>query len=75
VTTKSKARGEPAAARLAEFCASIRWHDLDTAVQERAAELVLDHLGVAAGGSREPSTAPVLAAIPTQDGGGATSVA
>ena len=66
-------RGESAAAQLAEFCASIRWAELDVAVQQRAAELVLDHLGVAAGGSREPSTAPVLAAVP-QTTQGATIV-
>jgi 2-methylcitrate dehydratase PrpD len=52
-----------AAAQLAEFCASLRWDALAPEVRQRTPELVLDLLGVAAGGSRQPSTAPVLAAI------------
>jgi 2-methylcitrate dehydratase PrpD len=53
-----------AATKLAEFCAELRWDRLPAEVRTRTPELVLDLLGVAAGGSRQPSTAPVLAAVP-----------
>ncbi len=64
----------PAAAQLAELCLGIRWSELDAGVRDRAAELVLDHVGVAAGGSREPSTVPVLAVVPALPDAGATIV-
>jgi 2-methylcitrate dehydratase PrpD len=52
-----------AAVALAEFCSSLRWDDLPPAVRERAKELVLDLLGVAARGSGERSSAPVVAFV------------
>jgi len=45
-----------ASTRLAEFCASIRWDELPAAVRARMQELMLDHLGVALGGSAAPSS-------------------
>src|SRR6266511_2082092 len=50
--------GRTAAAELATFCAQLRWEELDDAVRARTSELVLDLLGVALGGSRQPSSAP-----------------
>jgi 2-methylcitrate dehydratase PrpD len=47
-----------AAATLADFCAGLRWDDLDTAVRARTVELLLDLIGVALAGSRQPSSPP-----------------
>jgi 2-methylcitrate dehydratase PrpD len=51
--------------QLAAFAASLTWGDLDSAVQDRTAELVLDFLGVTAGGTAAPSS---LAAARLLDG-------
>src|SRR5437879_3854699 len=63
-----------AAQQLAAFCSSLSWPSLSPAVRERTKELVLDLLGVAARGSREPSTAPVHAFVRAQGDGEATVV-
>jgi 2-methylcitrate dehydratase PrpD len=47
-----------ASAELAAFCAGLRWSQLDDDVRARTVELLLDLLGVALGGSRQPSSAP-----------------
>jgi 2-methylcitrate dehydratase PrpD len=47
-----------AAARVAEFCASLHWDDLPSAVQARTLELLLDLIGVGLAGSRQPSSPP-----------------
>jgi 2-methylcitrate dehydratase PrpD len=63
-----------AAGELAAFCARLRWAELSPEVQERARELLLDLLGVALGGSRQPSSAPA-ARVASQLGGGSTTQA
>jgi 2-methylcitrate dehydratase PrpD len=52
-----------AAQRLGGMCADLAWERLPADVGRRAAELTLDHLGVAIRGSTEPSTAPVRAVV------------
>src|SRR5215831_14574019 len=47
-----------AAADLAAFCSGLRWDALDEAVRARTRELVLDLVGVALAGSRQPSSQP-----------------
>ncbi|HYY88303.1 MAG TPA: MmgE/PrpD family protein [Chloroflexota bacterium] len=47
-----------AAARLAAVWADLGWDSLPTDVQDRTRELLLDLLGVALGGSRQPSSPP-----------------
>ena len=47
-----------AAGRLAEFCLGLRWAELDGDVQARTRELLLDLIGVALAGSRQPSSPP-----------------
>ena len=47
-----------AAGRLAEFCLGLRWAELDGDVQARTRELLLDLIGVALAGSRQPSSRP-----------------
>ena len=47
-----------AAARLAEFCAGLRWDELERDVQSRTLELLLDLIGVGLAGSRQPSSPP-----------------
>ncbi len=49
----------PAALTLAEFCLSLHWETLPGAVQERARELLLDHIGVTLGGLESASSAAV----------------
>jgi 2-methylcitrate dehydratase PrpD len=49
-----------AAGVLAEFCLGIRWAELDGSVRDRTRELLLDLLGVALAGSRQPSSPPAL---------------
>src|SRR6266852_2456183 len=56
MTTAAPAR--TAAATLADFCAGLRWADLDNAVRARTVELLLDVIGVALAGSRQPSSPP-----------------
>ncbi len=52
-----------AAQRLGQMCADLSWERLPADVGRRAAELTLDHLGVAIRGSTEPSTGPVRAVV------------
>src|SRR5919198_1674342 len=47
-----------AAARLAAVWADLGWDSLPTDVQDRTRDLLLDLLGVALGGSRQPSSPP-----------------
>ncbi len=49
-----------AAGELAVFCAGLRWSHLSEAVKARTRELLLDLLGVALGGSRQPSSGPAM---------------
>src|SRR5437588_7880006 len=49
-----------AAAVLAAFCSGLRWDALDEAVRARTRELLLDLVGVALAGSRQPSSRPVV---------------
>jgi 2-methylcitrate dehydratase PrpD len=51
-----------AASTLAEFCARLRWDDLDEDVRQRTRELLLDLIGVALAGSRQPSSPPAAEA-------------
>jgi len=62
------------AAQLAEFCSAIRWSALDADVQSRARELVLDLLGVAIAGSRQPSSQPAAEVALRLGGHGRASV-
>jgi len=52
------AQPRTASASLAEFCAALKWDALDDEVRSRTRELLLDLIGVALAGSREPSSAP-----------------
>jgi 2-methylcitrate dehydratase PrpD len=61
----------PAAVVLAEFCADLRWDDLPAVARARAAELVLDLLGVAARGRDADSSRAVEAFVRTQPAGAA----
>jgi 2-methylcitrate dehydratase PrpD len=63
-----------AAEVLAEFCATLRWSELDADVQRRTRELVLDLLGVALAGARQPSSAPAAQAALSLGGAGRASV-
>jgi 2-methylcitrate dehydratase PrpD len=64
-----------AAAALAEFCADIHWAELDSAVQARTRELLLDLLGVALAGSRQESSRPAFqVALRVGGAGGATLI-
>jgi 2-methylcitrate dehydratase PrpD len=49
---------QTAAARLAEFCAGLRWERLGGDTQARTLELLLDLIGVGLAGSRQPSSGP-----------------
>ena len=51
------------AERLGAFAAGLTWDALPDEVRTRAAQLTLDHLGVAIGGSAVPSFAPVRALV------------
>ncbi|MGH2490234.1 MAG: MmgE/PrpD family protein [Candidatus Limnocylindria bacterium] len=60
---------------LAARCAAVRWDALPSGVRERAKDLVLDHLGVALRGSREPSSTIALEAARLLNGdGGSASI-
>ncbi len=64
-----------ATGELAAFCASLRWPSLPEEARERAKELTLDLLGVAARGSAEASSQPVAAtARQLQPSGGASVI-
>jgi 2-methylcitrate dehydratase PrpD len=63
-----------AAETLAEFSAGLRWADLDPSVKQRTRELVLDLVGVALAGSRQPSSRPAAEAALALGGAGAASV-
>jgi len=63
-----------AAAVLAEFCASLVWDRLAPAVQDRTRELLLDLLGVALAGSRQPSSAPAQRVARELGGPGSASL-
>ena len=63
-----------AAASLAEFCAALRWDELEEDVRARTRELVLDLIGVALAGSRQPSSPPVAEVAFGLGGNGAASV-
>jgi 2-methylcitrate dehydratase PrpD len=61
-----------AAAELAEFCLGLRWAELSEDVRGRTHELLLDLLGVALAGSRQPSSPPAATAalaLGGRDGG------
>jgi len=62
----------PAAATLASFCAQIDWQRIPEPARERAAELVLDLMGVAVRGSSAASSRPVQEMIREQPAGAAT---
>jgi 2-methylcitrate dehydratase PrpD len=64
----------PAASTLAEFGASLRWSELPLSVRERAKELVLDLLGVAACGSAEVSSQAVARFVATLQPSGTVTV-
>jgi 2-methylcitrate dehydratase PrpD len=49
-----------AAATLASFCSDLRWEELPSDVKARTLELLLDLIGVALGGSRQPSSPPAI---------------
>src|SRR5438876_6975643 len=72
MTTAAPAR--TAAATLAEFCAGLRWVDLDTAVRARTVELLLDLIGVALAGSRQPSSPPAADLAIKLGGAGKASI-
>ena len=63
-----------AAESLAEFCASLRWDDLDESVRARTRELLLDLLGVALAGSRQPSSPPAVEAACALGGAGSATI-
>jgi 2-methylcitrate dehydratase PrpD len=58
VTTAASAR--TAAASLAEWCSNLRWDALGDEVRARTLELLLDLIGVALAGSRQPSSPPAV---------------
>ena len=61
----------PAATALAAFCADLRWDRIPSAARERAAELLLDLLGVAVRGREAESSRAVDAFLRTQPAGAA----
>src|SRR5919199_1341622 len=74
-TSAAPAKARTAAGALAEFCAGLHWAALPEPVRERTRELVLDLLGVALRGSREPSSRPAWRlAAETQPSGGASLI-
>ena len=74
MTTTSAPPTATAAARLAEFCARLRWAELGSDVQDRTRELLLDLVGVALAGSRQPSSPPAARVALDLGGQGAASV-
>jgi len=63
-----------AAGVLAEFCAALTWDRLAPEVQTRTRELLLDLLGVALAGARQPSSAPTLQVAMQLGGAGSASL-
>jgi len=59
-----------AAARLAEFCAELRWEQLPRDVQARTLELLLDLIGVGLAGSRQASSVPAAEVAVSLGGAG-----
>src|SRR5579859_2130924 len=51
-----------AAEALAEFCTQLRWDELPENVRQRTRELLLDLVGVALAGARQPSSPPAAQA-------------
>src|SRR5713226_1214734 len=68
------APAKSAAAALGAFCADLRWDQLDDDVQARTRELVLDLIGVALAGSRQPSSPPVAEVAFGLGGNGRASI-
>jgi 2-methylcitrate dehydratase PrpD len=63
-----------AAGRLAEFGAGLRWAELNGNVQARTRELLLDLIGVALAGSRQPSSPPAARVALELGGSGVATV-
>src|SRR6266581_2083718 len=63
-----------AAARLAEFCAGLRWEQLGSDVQQRTLELLLDLIGVGLAGSRQPSSLPAADVAVSLGGAGTATL-
>ncbi|HET7636106.1 MAG TPA: MmgE/PrpD family protein [Candidatus Limnocylindria bacterium] len=63
----------PGALALAEFCLALRWETLPAAVQDRARELLLDHIGVTLGGLESASSAAVQRFVEWVSGSGGRS--
>jgi 2-methylcitrate dehydratase PrpD len=63
-----------AAGTLAQFCADLRWDTLERDVQARTRELLLDLIGVALAGSRQPSSPPAAEVAISLGGQGQASV-
>jgi 2-methylcitrate dehydratase PrpD len=74
MTTASAPPSATAAGRLAEFCAGLRWAELDPEVQARTREVLLDLIGVALAGSRQPSSPPAARVALDLGGQGAATV-
>ncbi|MCA1644970.1 MAG: MmgE/PrpD family protein [Chloroflexi bacterium] len=62
------------AGALAEFCMDLHWDTLDDQVQVRTRELLLDLIGVALAGSRQPSSPPAVEVAVRLGGQGQASV-
>src|SRR5438128_1806936 len=62
------------AARLAEFCAGLRWEQLGSDVQQRTLELLLDLIGVGLAGSRQPSSRPAADVAVSLGGAGTATL-
>src|SRR5260370_39578027 len=65
---------ETAATTLSAFCAELRWEQLDDEVKARTRELLLDLIGVALAGSRQPSSPPAAQVALGLGGSGGASV-
>ena len=72
--TAIAARAKTAAATLSAFCADLRWDHLDDDIQARTPELLLDLIGVALAGSRQPSSPPAADVALRLGGNGQASV-
>jgi 2-methylcitrate dehydratase PrpD len=72
--TASLTASATVASTLAEFCARLRWDDLEDEVRQRTRELLLDLIGVALAGSRQPSSPPAAEAAIRLGGTGVANV-
>lgn len=63
-----------AAVTLAQFCVGLRWDTLEGDVQARTRELLLDLIGVALAGSRQPSSGPAAEVASRLGGQGQASL-